>query len=686
MTGRDRTPRVGPDMLPAYGVCALTLLSGLLWVAMMLTHLDAPGLADVKVHFAVGNLLLGLGLSLSGTFLLARGPGRALGWLLLSGGCTSAVTEAVWVVIGVTRPGPPAGILAALLAVVCDALSVFVVYALPLWLPDERLPRPGGKALAATVALFTLIQRYDFAAVESSRFGAANPLRRGVWADLESWLLSWAGWLLEWGPILFIALPLAVMAVRWYRSPGPHPGYALLVLPYLLWLAVAYTGGYGLLPERLWPLLYIVGGVVWPVALGYVHTRNRSWYLDRAARRVLTAFLLTCGLVVVYAAGALVLSHFTLGPLAPGSLLVGSLILLLGTSLRPLARRAARLVDHWYYGERAQPYQAVRELAERLGRAVDPEDAPRLLCTTVTETVGLPGARLLVRTRDGARQLAGLGASRPDDELFPLVYRGEAVGHLYASPRSGELALDNQDREALRILADHAAPAIASLRLYQDLRSSRERVVLAREEERRRLRHDLHDGLGPALSGLRLQIDAVRAAVPPAAPAARPLRTVSEGIGQAITELRHITDGLAPAALAGGDLTQALQHLASLLGTRDLRITVDLSPCPLPPLPAALEVAVYRITAEALNNAVRHAHAGHARARVAVTPDEVTVGVTDDGGGFPAHEHEPGLGLRSMAERSEELGGRFALTSTTGGTTVEASFPTCSLPPASPRG
>lgn len=676
MSGRDRAPRVGPGMLPAYGVCAVTLLAGLLWVAVLLTHADAPGLADVKVHFAVGNILMGLGMALSGTFLLARGPGRALGWLLLSGGCASAVAEAVWVVIGVTAPGPVAGPAVALFGVACDALTVFVIYALPLRLPDERLPRPGGKALTAVVAGYTLIQRYDFAADESSRFGAANPLRHGVWADLESWLLSWAGWPLEWGPVVFVALPLAVMAVRWYRSPRAHPGYALLVLPYLLWLAVAYAGGYGLLPDRLWQVVYIVGGAVWPLALGYVHTRNRSWYLDRAARRVLTAFLLTCGLVAAYAAGALVLSHLTLGPLAPGSLLAGSLILLLGAALRPIARRAAQVVDHWYYGERAQPYQAVRELAERLGRAVEPEDAPRLLCTTVTETVGLPGARLLVHTWDGSRQLAALGCSHPDDEPFPLVYRGEAVGLLYASPRCGELALDNQDREALRVLADHAAPAIASLRLYQDLRSSRERVVLAREEERRRLRHDLHDGLGPALSGLRLQVDAARAAVPPAGPTARPLRIVSEGIGRAIAELRHITDGLAPAALAGGDLTQALQHLASLLCTRDLRITVDLSPCPLPPLPAAMEVAVYRITAEALNNAVRHSRADHARAHVALTSDEVTVTVTDDGSGFPAHGHGPGLGLRSMAERSEELGGRFALTSTTGGTTVEAAFPT----------
>ncbi|KUJ41297.1 hypothetical protein ACZ90_68165 [Streptomyces albus subsp. albus] len=675
MTAQDRTPRASAGMLPAYGICTLTLITGFVWCGVTLTHLRHPGLEDIDYSFSAGNLLLGLGLALSGTFLLARGSGRALGGLLLCGGCATALVESLAVISAVTTTGPAATTAIVLLSVVADCLSVFTIYALPLWLPDERLPRNWGVPLATILAAWTVIQRYDFAAADSTWYGSPNPLYHGLGARLEGWITPWYAWPDEWAPVIVIATTLTVMAVRWWRSPGPHRGYAILVLPYLLWIAAVYSGDYGLIPERVWSVVYLVGAAVWPVALGFAHARNRTWHLDRSARRILTAFLLVTALTAAYVAGALLLSSFALGPLAPATLLLSSLAVVLGAFLRPIARRTARLVDRWFYGERAQPYQAVRDLAERLSRAVEPEDAPRLLCVTVTETLGLPGARLVVHTRGGPRQLTRIGAPHPVEQPFPLTYQGEVVGHLYAPPRTGEEALDNQDREALRILADHAAPAIASLRLYQDLQTSREHVVLAREEERRRLRHDLHDGLGPALSGLRLQIDAVRAAVTATAPTAGPLRAVSQGIGQAITELRHITDGLAPAALDGADLTRALQQLAGELSGRTLRVTVALLPCPLPPLSAAMEVAVYRIAAEALNNAVRHSHADHAHASVTVTGEAITVTVTDNGRGFTPQARATGLGLRSMAERSEELGGRFALSSTADGTSVQAVFP-----------
>ncbi|MFD0350516.1 histidine kinase [Kitasatospora aburaviensis] len=208
-------------------------------------------------------------------------------------------------------------------------------------------------------------------------------------------------------------------------------------------------------------------------------------------------------------------------------------------------------MDRYYYGERAHPYQLVRQLAERMSHAVNPADAPPLLCRTVVEALGLPAAAVRVRTRGGPRELARLGSADRSGESFPLTYEGAEIGELWVPPRYGQTELDRQDRAVLHLLADQASPAIASLGLYEDLQASREQLVLAREEERRRLRHDLHDGLGPALSGLRLRIDAARTDLPDGSTTSASLTTASAGIGQAITELRRITDGLAPAPFDG---------------------------------------------------------------------------------------------------------------------------------------
>ncbi|MFB7471480.1 sensor histidine kinase [Kitasatospora sp. NPDC056184] len=199
--------------------------------------------------------------------------------------------------------------------------------------------------------------------------------------------------------------------------------------------------------------------------------------------------------------------------------------------------------------------------------------------------------------------------------------------------------------------------------------------MLAREEERRRLRHDLHDGLGPALSGLRLRIDAAGADLPGDSGAADALTAASAGIGLAIAELRRITHGLNPGPLDSEGLTDGLRRLADTLGSRSLHVTLDLRPDPLPALSAAVEVAVYRISGEALNNVVRHSGATAARLSLGVLPDRVTVEVADNGTGFPVRVSTPGVGLRSMAERAEELGGTFTAGNAPVGAVVRAVFP-----------
>ncbi|CUM43743.1 histidine kinase [Streptomyces gardneri] len=667
-------PLLRPDMVPAYAVCVLTMVAGVVWAGVTLTRLDDPALQGVRLHLAADHTLLGLGLALTGMVFAARRSAHALGLLLLAAGCALTLAQTLSLVAVTTRVGPGAFAAVLLFALFAYTLLGVVIYPLPLWLPSGRLPALWGRPYVAVIAVWSALQQfYAFANPEFTYYGRPTPLTGGAWTWLEDLLTPWMDTAVLWVPPVIVAVAVLLMAARWSRTPKQERTYAILTVPYGLWITMLYVHRFTAAPEGLTVIAFYIAAAAWPATLGYIHVRERTWALDRAGRRILTSFVLTFVLFMAYVGGGFVLSYFAPGSTTPKSALIASAALLVGVLLRPTSRWAARLVDRYYYGERAQPYQAVRQLADRLGHALDPGDMPRLLCDTVVHTLRLPGARLVISTRHGQRELARRGDPGRGQERFPLVYQGDVIGHLLVPPRHGELALDHQDREAVRLLADHSAPAIASLRLYEELQTSREQIVLAREEERRRLRHDLHDGLGPALSGLRLQVDAVRSVIPTEPKALRSLTAVSEGIGRAIDELRRITGGLAPAALDSADLPRALQRLAEQLG-RTVRITVGLRPEPFPKLPAAVEVAVYRIAAEALNNAVRHAHADRAEATVVLTGEAVSIEVRDNGDGIPT-ERDEGVGLHSMAERAEELGGTFELVNTGTGTLVRAVMP-----------
>lgn len=552
-----------------------------------------------------------------------------------------------------------------------------------LWLPDWQLPRGPARMFAVVTGLAAVPLGYFGAVGGRFWFDLPNPMTGGAWDSIENGLSKVLGdpqAYISTGLHIFtgiIAVNLLVALVRWYRSPGPHPRMAALLLPYVAW-AVTVTLPWYLEVRTEWVLnlLPLIGPAVAVPCLVLAYQRDRSLSLDRSTLRWLGACTFSASLYLVVFAAVYVVHELSPG-ISRGAAWWWSVMgaLAVGILLRPAAARVFRAVDRYYYGDRARPYQVARSLAEHLRQTVDPADTPTLLCETVVGSLGMPAAAVRVESRTGLRQLAALGAHDREGESFPLTYEGVPIGDLHVSPRTGQPALDRQDREVLQLLADQASPAIASLRLYEDLQASRKQLVLAREEERRRLRHDLHDGLGPALSGLRLQVDAVVAGVPGGSAAAAPLAGVSAGIGQAISELRRITDGLSPAALGSEGLAGALRQLADRLNASTVRISLDVTPNPLPPLPAAVEVAIYRISGEALNNVVRHSGATDVRLVVRVDDQDVTVEAQDNGAGFPVHADGVGVGLRSMAERAEELGGRFSAANDLQGAVVRAVFP-----------
>ena len=247
--------------------------------------------------------------------------------------------------------------------------------------------------------------------------------------------------------------------------------------------------------------------------------------------------------------------------------------------------------------------------------------------------------------------------------------------------RTGETAFADTELALLGDLARQAGAAVHAQRLRDDLAQSRRRLVVAREEERRRLRRDLHDGLGPALAAIAMRAEAasVDLAIRPD-DARRGLEAIAGEARTAVADLRTLVEGLRPPSHDQLGLVGAIVDQAERLSSADRAaagplVTVEAQPQPLPELPAAVEVAAYRIAVEAVTNAVRHADARTCAVRITAA-ERLTVEVTDDGHGFHDPSRPGGTGLESMRERAEEVGGELWLAAAQPrGTVVRAELP-----------
>ena len=272
---------------------------------------------------------------------------------------------------------------------------------------------------------------------------------------------------------------------------------------------------------------------------------------------------------------------------------------------------------------------------------------------------------------------AAAGSEAAGSEAIPVLYHGLAIARLLVAPRAPSEAYGPADRRLLHELARQAAPAVHAFRLANDLRRSRERLVLAGEEERRRLSRDLHDGLGPALASQALKLEAALELLErDPAQAARLLVEVKDQTQSVVGSVRQLVYALRPPPLDQLGLIESIRaHAQSLSPNSGLVVTLESSA--LPPLPAAVELAAYRIVLEAFTNVMRHAHASQCCIRLSAPPAEARLAleVSDNGQGLPP-EPQPGLGLTSMRERAEELGGGWHIaTQPAGGVRVWVSLP-----------
>lgn len=370
---------------------------------------------------------------------------------------------------------------------------------------------------------------------------------------------------------------------------------------------------------------------------------------------------------------ALAIISATLGD-AFGQRQVVLLVLLLAAVLYgPLRLRIEAWVRQLVLGERRDPYSVVSSLASTLESTDDDGAQLAAVVEAVSTAFGLSFVQVEVDRSAGERLVASRGDRPGEVRSFPIAYRSRTIGLLTLPARGVRNHLTDRDEILLADVVRQAAAAIRASQLSDELQRSREGLVLAREEERRRIRRDLHDGLGPSLSAVVFRLESARltVATDPAS-ADEQLTETREVVQEIIKDVRRLVHDLRPPALDDRGLVGALTQLAEHAdGGVEVRVTADIDGA----LPAAVEVAAYRIASEALNNTLRHAHARTCAVTLTGGSGTLVVEVADDGVGI-APDARSGVGLVSLRERAAELGGTVELRCPeTGGTVVTARLP-----------
>ena len=442
-----------------------------------------------------------------------------------------------------------------------------------------------------------------------------------------------------------------------------------------LWTIPQISGQQPLLPESVHMLIF----VPCPIAIGIAILRVQLFDIEVIIRRSVVYVFLTACAALIYLVGVGLLSFVLPASNRWTGLGATGLVAVVFT---PLHNHLRRMVSQWVYGQRDDPYVVVSLLGERLQESSFPNEIMPRLIETVAERLRLPYVAIELVRGDEVVETRSVGELRGAPLVLPLRYQNELVGRLVVGERTPGEGFGPRDRRVLEGLAGQVGVAAQAALLTLDLQRSRERLVTTREEERRRIRQDLHDGLGPSLAASALQLQAAsRLAAKQSDAVPEILSNLAGQVQESITEVRRIVEDLRPAMLDQLGLVGALKEQAGRFaseGTPEaapngFRVSVE-TEGDLERLPAAVEVAAFRIASEALNNAYRHGHASRCTVRIR-RDSALDLEVIDNGSGI-GEVRRSGVGLMSMRERAGELGGSLTVERREeGGTAVSARIP-----------
>ncbi len=673
--------RPSTRLVTAPGLIAVTGCAVLV-VACMWVDLNTPAAARAVTGTDPGVLgaLIGLLVAGAGAVILGPEPRNRIGLVLVAFGTLWAVDGFAesWSAYSLASGAP--GTTAAFWFY--ERVGAFLLVGLPLLLtlyPNGRF-MPGGWGVAGRVGvgLATLLPVALVLAPTSAVYEGAVP--PWIDPDVPALPLPDAAWVAVLTIARFLTigallLPIAVVFARHHRATGLDRTR----LRWLLWAAL------------ICGLVVVVGLVVPGSTMAYlalvtaVTVTAASVAIGIVRPDLVDIDALVAGTLVSAAVGAIVIT-LDLALIAAGNELLGDqldersvtvVVLIVAVVLYgPLRHGLGRLVRRMLVGRRADRYTVVSTLARRLESSGRVDEQLPALAAAVAEAFKVPYVGVEIVQSGGGTLIAEHGTAPADRAAvveLPITYQGTRIGRLLLPANGFRSLMSRRDQALLLDVVRQAAIAVRSATLARELQQARERLVLAREEDRRRIRRDLHDGLGPALGGVALRLDAAGNAIDTDPDRTRQLvRQSRQDVTDALADVRRLVHGLRPPALDDFGLVAALEHQVEAASAV---LDVELAAGELGALPAAVEVAAFRIVSESLTNVVRHAAATSCRITLTVEPGGLRIEVADDGRGIAAGA-AAGVGLRSLRERAEELGGHCDVRCPpAGGTVVDAWIP-----------
>jgi signal transduction histidine kinase len=684
MIERTRSRRIALVLVAA--IVALQI--GHLWLGRSTGSLsDQPGFENL-IYIGI-TLTFSLLYAAVGYAIVRRQPTNTIGWLLLAIPLVAAIaffvgdyaTETLVIHVGSLPFGRFAAWLDRWLIVVM--LTSFI----PLFLlfPDGRLPSPRWRpvlwlAIAApTVAVVSFALTPGrltgaFADLEAVR--VINPL--GI-VELKTFL-EVTTQIASIASVVVAILTGIALAVR-YRGASPDVrqqirwlrfvAVAFLIEFVLNGVADGVTGGNDLVGNLFFFAMFITLAVGIPVACGVAILRYRLYDLDLVVRKTVVVAAMALFITLIYALivglGSQLFDSSALSFVAAAVLALG---------FQPARDRARKLADRLVYGERATPYEVLADFSGRMGDAYASDDVLPRMAQVLAAGTGANSAVVWLQVDNAmvASVVYPLDAAPPADlpeGAVEVLHQGERLGALSVTMPPSD-PMDPARHKLVEDLAAQAGLVLRNVRLIDDLRASRQRLVAAQDEERRRLERNLHDGAQQQLVALSVQLKLARTMLDrDPAKTGELLDGIQERAGDALEDLRDLARGIYPPLLADKGLPAALDAQA-----RKAAVPTTVSADGVVRYAQDVEAAVYFSCLEALNNVAKYADASNASVTLTQTNGRLTFAVTDDGRGFDPRAAGYGTGLQGIADRLDAIGGTLAVASRSGaGTTITGIVP-----------
>ena len=669
------------------GIVSMALLAGALGLFLIdrgrITLPESVGGWSLLRGF---DIAANIGVPILGVLIAARRPENPIGWLFLAGGLAlglSAFGQLYAIHALLVEPGfLPGGHLMGWLSTCLLPVAICLLPFLFLLFPTGRLPSRRWRLVAWFSAV--VLACLTTSAIVFATANWADPFA-GSEAIMESVPRIVVAAFIVAALMFPVAMLLAFasLVVRFRSSTGDER----LQLKWFVTAAglVAVTLSLGFFVDTIAASVWASLALIYlDVAIAIAILKYRLYEIDVIIRKTIVYGALAAFITVVYVVVVVVIGAF-IGT-SRGLALIATAIV--AVAFQPMRERAQRVANRLVYGKRATPYEVLSEFSEHVGETFAGEEILPRMARLLAEGTGASDAAVWLRVDSEIRPAAswplgkespgpirldgdGLPAFVDASAAVPVRHHGELLGALTLSKPPKEPLTTTEDK-LVADLAAQAALVLANFRLIEDLRASRQRLVTAQDQERRKIERDLHDGAQQQLVALAVKARLAEAFVGKDTEREHAmLGELREGLTDALDTLRDLARGIYPPLLADRGLTAALDAQA-----RKSALPVEVTALGIERYPQEAEAAVYFCSLEALQNVAKYAGASDVKIRLWSDGDELAFSVTDDGRGFDRANVSLGSGLKNMSDRLAALGGSLSLESEPGrGTTVTGRLP-----------